>query len=175
MEGKTYYISEEYKPTYSDKVIENKRGGEFMTCNMAYKKSVIERIGGSDERYTSLEDRDLALRAIKLGKIHFDPEMIVYHQKSILEPREFLQRGKIVRNWVLIYKRFGEKKYILWRIVNPLNLLAIFLPPLILGDLFIRRFRTKKDLVLLPFVCVRLVLERLSLWDMCARERVLLI
>jgi GT2 family glycosyltransferase len=175
VEGKTLYVSEEYKPTYSDRVIENKRGGEFMTCNMAYKKSVIQRIGGFDERYTFLEDRDLALRVIKLGKIHFDPEMIVYHQKSVLGPREFLQRGKLVRNWVLIYKRFGEKKYLLWRIVHPLNLVAIIFPPLILGNLFIRRFRTKKDLVLLAFVYKRLMLERLSLWDMCARERVFLI
>jgi GT2 family glycosyltransferase len=175
VEGKTYYVSEEYQPSYSDRVVENKKGGEFMTCNIAYEKSVIMRIGGFDERYTCYEDRDLALRAAKFGKIHFNPKMIVYHQKSVLKPGEFVQMGRLIRNWVLIYKRFGDKKYILWRIVHPLNLVATIFPPLILGNFFIRRFRTKMDLVLLPFAYERLILERLSLWYMCAKERVLLI
>ena len=38
VEGKTIYVSEEYKPTRSDFVVENSRGGQFMTCNIAYKR-----------------------------------------------------------------------------------------------------------------------------------------
>jgi GT2 family glycosyltransferase len=69
VEGKVCYVSEDYKPTFSDRVIQNRYGGQFLTGSMAYKKDVIERVGGFDERYTYLDDRDLALRAMKLGKI----------------------------------------------------------------------------------------------------------
>lgn len=175
VEGKTYYVSKEYKPTYSEAVIENEKGGQYMTCNMAYKKTVLESIGGFDERYPYNGDRDLALRAIKLGRILFDPEMIVYHQKIIASPRQFVRMGKRIRSRVLLYKRFRERPFFLWRIVYPLNLMAIIFPPLILGSFFRNRYKTKEDFALFPFNYIRFIYARLNLWDMCVRERIFLI
>ena len=146
-----------------------------MTGNIAYKKSVIERVGGFDERYTYLEDRDLALRAMKFGRIDFNPEMIVYHPKNILKPRQFVEVGKRIRNRVLLYKKFGEKTSFLWRIVCPLNLMAIIFPPLIFVSFFRNRYKNKEDFVLFPFIYLKLIYERLNLWDMCIKERVFLI
>ena len=60
VEGKTYYVSKEYKPTRSDDVVDNLTGGQYPTCNMSYMKSTLNNIGGFDERYTYMEDRDLA-------------------------------------------------------------------------------------------------------------------
>ena len=136
VEGKTFYVSEEYKPTRSDGVIENKKGGQFMTCNIAYKKSILEKIGGFDERFIYIDDRDLAWRAQKLGRICFNPEMIVYHQKTTLNPAQFVQNGKRIRDRVLFYKKFRDKTLFIWRIICPLDLMAIIFPPLILGKLF---------------------------------------
>ena len=175
VEGRTHYVAEDYKPSYSDHAIKNEKPGQFMTCNMAYKKSVIKSIGGFDERYTYHSDRDLALRAMKHGRIHFNPDMIVYHQKRTLKPMQLVKIGKRIRNRVLLYKRFRERKFILWRIVHPLNLMAILFPPLILGILLLSGYRTRKDFALFPFIYIRLIYERLNLWDMCARERVFLI
>jgi len=175
VEGKTYYVSEEYKPTLSDAVIANKKGEQFMTCNITYKKSVLESIGGFDERFTYLEDRDLALRANKLGKICFNPEMIVYHQKKSLKPNQFVQTGKRIRNRVLLYKKFKYKPFFIWRIADPLDLAAIIFPPLIFGSFFRSRYKTKEDCALFPFIYVRLIYKRLNFWDMCARERIFLI
>jgi len=90
VEGKTYYVSEDYEPTYSDAVIRNENRGQFMTCNMAYKRSIIRQIGGFDERYTYLEDRDLAMRAMRLGRICFNPEMIVLGGGVIDDLSEFM-------------------------------------------------------------------------------------
>jgi GT2 family glycosyltransferase len=146
-----------------------------MTCNIAYKKSVIESVGGLDERYTYLEDRDLALRVLRLGRIHFNPEMIVYHQKITLNPKQFVQIGERIRNRVLLYKKLGEKKLFLWRIVYPLSLMVVIFPPLILGSFFRNRYKTREDFALFPFIYLRLIYERLNLWDMCAKERVFLI
>jgi GT2 family glycosyltransferase len=174
VEGKTYYVSEKYQPTFSDAFVENKKGGQFMTCNIAYKKSTIKNIRGFDERYTFNEDRDLALRAMKVGKIHFNPEMIVYHQKVTLKPIQFVKQAKNIRNRVLLYK-YREKSAFNGRIVYPLNLMAIIFPPLILGSLFRHKYSSKEDFDLLPFIYLRLIYERLNLWDMSVRERVILI
>jgi glycosyltransferase involved in cell wall biosynthesis len=175
VEGKTYYVSKEYKPTRSDDVVENKTGGLFMTCNIAYKKTVLEIIGGFDERFTFHEDRDLAFRALRQGKIRFNPQMIVYHQKKTLKPKQFVRKGKILRNRVLLYKKFRDKPIFIWRIVNPKDLLAIIFPPLIFTSLFRNINKTKEDFAIFSFIYVKLVYERLNFWDMCARERIFLI
>ena len=175
VEGKTYYVSEKYTPTMSDNVVENKTGGQFPTCNMVYKKSVLNDIGGFDERYTYMEDRDLALRAKRLGRIDFNPSMIVYHQKKTFTPKVFVLTGKEVRNRVFLYKKLHDRTFFAWRIVYPLNLAAILFPPLIIGSFFNARYKTKEDFDLFPFTYVRLIYERLNFWDMCARERVFLI
>jgi glycosyltransferase involved in cell wall biosynthesis len=180
VEGRIYYVSDDYEPSFSDHVTENRYGGHFMTGNVAYKKSVIERVGGFDERYTYLEDRDLALRAMKFGRLDFNPEMIVYHPKNTLKPRQFVQVGKRIRNWALLYKKFGEESAraqtsFLWRIVHPLNLMAMIFPPLIFVSFFRNRYKSKEDFVLFPFIYPKLIYERLNLWDMCIKERVFLI
>jgi glycosyltransferase involved in cell wall biosynthesis len=175
VEGKTYYVSEEYVSTRSDDVVENKNGGEYPTCTIAYSKRVLEAIGGFYDRLTYLEDRDLALRAKRIGKILFNKNMIVYHQKRIFFPKQFVLKTKIVRNRVLLYKRLKDKPFFMWRILYPMNLIAIFFPPLILRNLFTKKYKTKEDFDLLPLIYVSLIYERLNFWDMCARERVFLI
>lgn len=175
VEGKTHYVSKDYTPAFSDHLIRNDEAGQFMTCNIAYKRSVLESIGGFDERYDYLEDRDLGLRVLKLGKICFNPEMVVYHQKVTMNPTQFMKKGRWIRNRVLLYKKFQEKQFILWRIVFPSDLIATIFPPLIAGSFFRNRYRTKDDFALFPFIYPRLVYERLSLWQTCAKEKVFLI
>ena len=67
VEGQIYYISKQYKPTFSDHTYEMKPG-KFMTGNVAYKRRVVENVGGFDERYSYFEDRDLAFRILRFVK-----------------------------------------------------------------------------------------------------------
>jgi GT2 family glycosyltransferase len=179
VEGRTYYVSPEYEPTLSDVVIENRRGGRYFTCNIAYRKSIIEQIGGFDERYVRGADVDLALRAMKLGAIRFNPMMRVHHQKVTVAGFEYVRAAGRVKNRVIRYKKLGKSGIpdgsLRWRIYSPVRLIAILVPPLILGGLLRYRCRTKEDLRVLPFVYLYLVWERLSLWSMCAKEKVFLI
>jgi glycosyltransferase involved in cell wall biosynthesis len=175
VEGMTYYVDKGYKPTRSDDIVENRKGGEYPTCNMAYIKNVLNDIGGFDERYTYCEDRDLALRARRLGKISFNHNMIVFHQKKTLTPIEFMRKAKLSRNRVLLYKKLRDKTFFKWRILYPINLLAIFIPPLIFSSFLSHRYKTKEDFALFPFIYFRLIYERLLFWDMCVRERIFLI
>ena len=180
VEGRTVYVSEDYKPTFSDSVIKNQQGGQFMTCNIAYKKSVLERVGGFDERYDYYEDRDLAFRVKRFGKIVFNPSMVVYHQKMKITPRNFIRRANRIRNRVLLFKRFrdvwsGRIPNPLGRIINPLDFLVVFCPVLILSYLAIYRFKSREDWNLFPYIWIKKVYERISLWHACALHKVFLI
>ena len=178
VEGRTYYISKDYKHSFSDRIIKNDKPGQYMTCNMAYKKSVIERIGGFDERHTYMGDRDAALKAMKFGRIDFNADMVVYHQKRTFTPKQFVQTGgSRIRNRVLLYKRYGKRSdaRVAWKVFYPRNLLLILFPPLVFGSFFRQRYKTKEDFALFPYIYVRVIFERLNIWDMCAKERVFLI
>jgi glycosyltransferase involved in cell wall biosynthesis len=175
VEGRIYYVSEDYKPTFSDHVCRNEYGGRFMTGNAAYKSTAIQTVGGFDGKYSYNEDRDLALRILKQGKICFNPNMIVYVQQQTLAPKDLIRSAGHIKNRVYLFKRFGERKMMLWRIVNPFNLIEALFPPSIFVRLFFKRFKTSDDFKLLPFMYVHAILERLQLWKTCATERVSLI
>jgi len=68
VEGRIDYVSENYKPSFSDHVTENKHACQFMTGSMAYRMSAITIVGGFDERLGYYEDRDLGLRIQILKK-----------------------------------------------------------------------------------------------------------
>ena len=57
--------------------------GFYATCNMAYRRDVLERAGGFDERFLRPfgEDTDLAWRAIEAGaRTAFVQEAVVHHE-----------------------------------------------------------------------------------------------
>jgi glycosyltransferase involved in cell wall biosynthesis len=175
VEGRIYYVSKNYEPTFADRSMENKSGGCYMTGNIAYKKGVVESVGGFDERLNYLEDRDLALRVMKYGKILFNPKMIVYHPRVILTPKELVQSANRVRNRVRLFKKSGERQFSFWRILLPRDLIRIVFPPLVFLSVFTKKFKTSDDFKLLPFVYIYVINERIELWRECAKERVFLI
>ncbi len=53
----------------------------FPSNNLAYRKSLFDRIGGFDDRFITAEDIDLNLRAVEAGAtIHYEKEAIMYHR-----------------------------------------------------------------------------------------------
>lgn len=175
VEGTVYYVSKDYEPTISDRALENRFGGQFMTGSVAYRKDVVMTVGGFDERLDYLADRDIALRILRYGKIRFNPKMIVYHPRVVMTPTRLIRSAADTKNRVILFKRFGERKFMFWRIVEPFNLAKTVFPPLILASLFFNRYRTREDFRLLPYTYVYAILERLQIWKTCATERVFLI
>jgi glycosyltransferase involved in cell wall biosynthesis len=174
VEGKSYTVSENYKPTFSDHAYGG-QSGNYMTNNMAYKKAVVVEVGGFDERYDFHEDRDLALRIMKYGKIRFNPNMKVFVQQETLTPQSFLRRTNALRNRVLLFKKFGQKEHFMWRIVEPWSLMKVIFPALIFTSLFSKRFVKNEDFRLFPFQYIFLLFSRLKLWKESAKQRVFLI
>ena len=175
VEGAIYYVSKDYKPTFADHVMENRSGGNYMTGNIAYKKAIVEKVGGFDDRFTYLEDRDIAFRIMKHGKICFNPEMIVCHPQVIITPKRLIESASNIKNRVYLYRKFGRKEFLFWRILYPQNLIKLIFPPLVFSSLVSKRMKNSADYRLLPFMYIYVLFQRLYLWKECAREKVLLI
>lgn len=175
VEGKIIYVSEDYQPTFSDVVMENRNGQQFMTGNIAYRKDIIETVGYFNEKISYLHDRELGLRIIKHGKVRFNRNMIAIHPKVTLTPKKLIASANRIEERPYLFKKFGDKALVSWHIVNPFNLAKIFFPGLIMASLFWNKFRTKEDYNLLPYSYVYAVLERMHIWKASTRERVFLI
>lgn len=53
-------------------------------CNMSFRRSVLEKLGGFDEKIPppGFEETDLGLRVTKIGRIIFSPKALVYHHRA---------------------------------------------------------------------------------------------
>jgi GT2 family glycosyltransferase len=61
----------------------------YPTCNLAYPRSLLERLGGFDEELAFFgEDTDLGLRAERLGaRLTYVDEAVVWHAVHVRSPR----------------------------------------------------------------------------------------
>jgi len=82
-------------------------GGEYVTSNMAFRKSEFETIGGFDENYMYFrEDSDLAFRLIEKGrKIVFDRKVKVFHPPIKRKSVSILKELRLVKNDIRLYKK----------------------------------------------------------------------
>jgi len=81
VEGKTICSNLDQLNPFSH-FLYNLEGGKYLTCNIAYRKSWLERVGGFDPRfpYPWREDSDLAFSILELGgRIIFEPRAVVDH------------------------------------------------------------------------------------------------
>jgi hypothetical protein len=66
-------------------------------CNIAYPRTLLERLGGFDETLFSGEDTDLLQRALAAGARHVAaPEAVVYHA---VEPATLFGRARSLWRW----------------------------------------------------------------------------
>ncbi len=176
VEGKIYYVSKQYQPTYSDRVVQNLSGGEYMTANIAYKKNVLLKVKLFDKRFERNQDRDLALKAKEMGRIHFNKNMIVYHAISKWNPLAyFLSASWVYYRAVLLYKVHHEKYNTQFGIYEPKKLITIIFPFLLIAKLFMDKYKSKEDYILFLLIYPRIIYERLLLWKYCLKEKVFII
>lgn len=179
VEGKVVYVAEDYRPTMVDhRPLASsswEHPGHFLGGNVAYRRDAFERAGGFDEK-CDLEDRELALKVIRDGgKICYSSEMVVYHPREVWTIKSYVKSGSAIKCRVHLFKEFGDKEKLWWRVVYPRSLAVALCPPLIFLSFAIYSYRKWEDFRLLPFVYVRALYSRLCLWRECIRERVFLI
>jgi GT2 family glycosyltransferase len=84
-------------------------GGHYHTAGIAYRKAVLEEIGGLDENFSraACEDVELAVQVLRHGPIGFVPEAVVYHPRR---RRTVASCWKSRKNWryvQMLARRYG--------------------------------------------------------------------
>lgn len=172
VEGKTYYESQQ-EITVSDYNTRQFAAGEFMSCNVGYRRDILEKVNFFDNIFKyGHEDRDLAYRVLKLGKIHFSPHMLVAHQKKKLTIQALFSRAKRVENAVDFIKKHKVYPRIKKKILYPDRFLIIFCPWVLV---FAVSYRDFYDLILGFFKYVCYIYERILIWKTALRNRIFVI
>jgi glycosyltransferase involved in cell wall biosynthesis len=104
----------------------------FETCNIAYPRALLERIGGFNERYPAPagEDTDLGSRAIAAdASLRFAPEALVHHAVHVRGPLAAMGDVKRAMEDVQAYKLHPELRQhlpqrVFYRRTHPLFLQA---------------------------------------------------
>jgi len=179
VEGATYYQSSK-KISIRDSNVYQYDPGEFMTCNIAYRRDAVLKAGLFDKAFRiGHEDRDLALRIMKSGKIAFCPEMLVAHQKKTLNIKGLFHRAKRVKDMVHLIKihslneqhKHGQQDRWSSRVLYPRKLIFILFPPLLI---LTERYVSIKDIVFGICKYFSYIYERLLIWRSAIKERIFL-
>lgn len=92
---------------------------QYETCNIAYPRAWLERLGGFDEGFglrPAGEDTDLAWRAIERGAVTvFAPEAVVRHAVVQLTPGQVIARATQWGECARLFARHPRAREILYR------------------------------------------------------------
>jgi len=106
--------------------------GYYQTCNVGYRRELLDRLGGFDEEFPDAagEDTDLAWRALAAGAVTaFEPDALVFHD---IRPSNFSVALRDTLRWrsaVLAAKKHPSlrdrfyRRYV-WRASHPPAVLA---------------------------------------------------
>ena len=85
--------------------------GAYYSCNIAYRRDVLERLGGfADDIPTPHgEDVDLAFRALELGPIGWAAGMRVLHHPRSLSFRALAGRSRMAPSEIVVFRRHRER------------------------------------------------------------------
>jgi GT2 family glycosyltransferase len=88
----------------------NDAPGAYWTCNIAYRRHVLEQLGGfcEDFPFPHCEDRDLAYRALEVGPVGFAAEMCVTHTPSRQSLLTLIRRGRFGISERLLFVRHPD-------------------------------------------------------------------
>jgi glycosyltransferase involved in cell wall biosynthesis len=167
----------------------------FQTCNVAYPRTLLERLGGFDDGFPEAfgEDTDLGWRALAAGASHeFAPDAHVYHAVERLHPLDHLRTALRGSDVALAFRRHpglrhSAIRYRAFRNPNHAKLLLAIaglalsrrLPPAVLLALpyavaIVRRARDAGATPLtLPYLVLYDSLQTYSAARGCARHGVL--
>ena len=99
-----------YDPLYGLSLT-NAAPGAYWTCNIAFRRTVLDRLGGFDDGfpYPHCEDLDLAFRALAHGPIGFADAMRIVHHPRALTLRQLAARGRLTASEERLFARHRER------------------------------------------------------------------
>lgn len=170
VEGKT--IAEHQNFGASEHFVENYLGGQYQTCNIAYKKEFLIECGMFNEKYSiAYEDIDLALRIKKKSAIFFNKEMLVFHQLVKWTIKGLISNSLRGAQKVNLVKDHQYDQILKYRILEINSLIVVFFPFLLF---FYYRIKNFNDLIILPFLYLRAVAQRILIWKTAIKNKILI-
>jgi glycosyltransferase involved in cell wall biosynthesis len=179
IEGKLIYNREGYKPTLSERKVSNESGGMWMNANMAFRKMIFEEFN-YDPTMRRQEDRELALRIQSKYSIPFIPSCIVYHQILKRTIRRYINEATNLsaNEMVRLFREYGDKNEMFsnrFRIYAPQLIIILLFPPVLIAEFILGRIKSRRDLILLPFVWVKAAYLRYLVWKAAIKHRIFVI
>lgn len=125
--------------------VENLRGRQFITANMAYRRELLVSIGGLDESFPhpKCEDTELAWRCLQHGPIGFWPSMEILHPNRPQSLASLLGSARYELSEFRLYRKLGKDYGKFRRFGNPwlvLCLIYLVVP-------FVRGWRFRRQLI----------------------------
>lgn len=100
--------SPRYDPLYEHSL--EVRGPSYWTCNIAYRRDVLDALGGFFEGFgAACEDLDLGYRAVRLGSIGFCVDMRITHLPHPISLRAQIGRGRLAASELTLYARHRDR------------------------------------------------------------------
>ncbi len=92
----------------------NLEGGVYLTCNIAFRRAVLEAVGGLDESFPfpAFEDTDLVAAIEPYGKIVWEPNAEVWHPRRRWSLKRAIREIKFNEPLVVFTRRYG---YLGWK------------------------------------------------------------
>ena len=106
VEGKVVPSGEDHGPLGMSPV--NDSGGVFLTCNIAYRRNILLKVGGFDEGFPfpAFEDTDLAAQMKKYGRIVWAPDAVVHHPRRRWSLKRALREIKFYKSLLRYARRY---------------------------------------------------------------------
>ncbi|MBS2038466.1 glycosyltransferase family 2 protein [bacterium] len=107
--------------------VENLRGRQFITANMAYRRQLLLDLGGLDESFPhpKCEDTELAWRCLQHGPIGFWPEMRIEHPNRSQSLASLLKSSRYDLSEFRLHRKLGADYRKFRRFGNPWLMLAL--------------------------------------------------
>lgn len=158
--------------TISDRITETKH--DIYGANMAFKAIYVKQLDGLNPEFKAQEDRDLAYRIQKFGKILHSFDMIIIHQQKYQTRRSIFADAKRTENMVKFIKEHNDfSNSNLWgRVLLPHRLLIVLFPPAII---LAYSFRRLSDIKCAFWVFIGCCYQRLVIWQTALRERIFIV
>ena len=104
VEGPT--LSEPFDPLFFHSVSAY-TPGTYLTCNVGYRRSTLDAVGGFAREFTSAhaEDLDLGFRVSSLGPVGYSADMKVEHPPKAVTLRWSIRRGRDLASDACLYRR----------------------------------------------------------------------
>jgi glycosyltransferase involved in cell wall biosynthesis len=170
VEGKT--VAEHQNFGASQHFVENYSGGQYQTCNIAYKKKFLVDCGMFNEKYSiAYEDIDLAIRIKKKNIIIFNTDMLVFHQLVKWTIKGLISNSLRGKDKVMLVKDHNYHQILKFRIIEVNSLIIVFLPFLLI---FYYRIKNLSDLCILPLLYIRAFIHRLVVWKAAITNKILI-